>query len=367
MEPNARAGKVGFVGSEFPRQMAVMTFLVALGGCSRPTTTQDGAPAEGESADANGAVDTGGGAGMTGPVAGSGGHNHTGTTDGAPGAADTTTGGEDVPDGDTTVSHDDTIDDTTSGDSCDTWCDGYPTNEGCDEEDDGVVAEEGGSSGGTGGAEDTGIGKGDDFPLATSVYELQLGDVAIGEYVQLDDVVVTSPPAPRPDGPGLVFTVEEPGGGPYSGITVRATSTPSVDALEPGDVVTLVGDHQLRYVFSILALSYDGATVTDVAPMPDPVVIPAEEIETVSAGGMDAKPLESVLIRVLQPEIVDPRPCGGEIEIQAGLRIDDRFLDVAGEWLPSPPRGGFSAVVGPLLYTYNGFEVAPRSLDDFED
>lgn len=323
---------------------------MALAGCSgfdgQAGEDTEGAPAPAPAPEGT----SGGGAAVTGS---------SGSTS-SPDAGESTVG-PDV--GDTTVS-----DDGTTGDhGCDTWCDGYPSNQGCDEEDDGVAAEDSGGGGSTGGAEDTGVGMGDDFPLVTSVYELQLGDVPVGEYVQLDGVIVTSPAAPVPGGVGVMFTVEEPEGGMHSGITVRAASSSTVESLQPGDVVSVLGDHHSRYVFSLLSLSSDGLTVTGTASMPPPVVVPADEIEAVSAGGMDAKPLESVLIRVLQPEVVDPRPCAGEIEIQAALRVDDRFLATTGESLPTPEDGGFSAIVGPLLYTYNGFEVAPRSLDDFEN
>jgi hypothetical protein len=84
----------------------------------------------------------------------------------------------------------------------------------------------------------------------------------------------------------------------------------------------------------------------------------------ISAGGELAEELESVLVEAREVEIVDPMICPGEVEVESTLRLDDRYLSAEGEEIPSPPSGIYDSVRGPLIYTYNGFEVAPRSLDD---
>lgn len=288
----------------------------------------------------------------TGPDTTSGG-NTTTTSGGSTTSFDT--------DADTDADTD--TDTTTGGDS--RCCDGYPVGMGCDEDDDGVVNDES-EGGNSGGAEDTGFGKGDDFPLLTSIYDMQLGLVEVGELVAINHVVVTSPTAPDRDGFGIMFTIAEPMGGQYSGITVRTWSTPVTDALQPGDVISLEGEHRLRYIFSLVGVSPNDITRHGTGAMPEPIVVPAEDIEQISAGGELAKPLESVVVRVENPVVVDPRPCDGEVEVQADLRIDDRFLLAAGEDLPVPDAG-YAAVAGPLLYTFNGFEVAPRTSADIEE
>lgn len=263
-------------------------------------------------------------------------------------------------------------DSTTDAGPCETWCGGeYPANLGCDEEDDGVNAQDTGGGGGddeeaTSGGDDTDAGMGDDIPLGTDVFTIQQGGIAVGERIELTEVIVTAPPVPQPDGSGLMFTVAEPGGGPFSGITVRAAATDANAVLQPGDQVSIVGRHRTRYVFSLVQAEFLGIEVTGAGAEPPPVMIPADELADLSIGGPDAKPLESVVVRVLDPVVVDPDPCDGEIEIQALVRIDDRFLVANGEALPAPTEAGFSAVVGPLLYTFNGFEIAPRTLVDIE-
>ncbi|MEM6990699.1 MAG: hypothetical protein AAF721_09385 [Myxococcota bacterium] len=254
---------------------------------------------------------------------------------------------------------------------CATWCgDGYPTNPGCDEEDDGVQVEDDGNfedDFATGGGDDTSVGMGDDIPLGTNVYDVQQGSVPVGTLVELGSVIVTSPPAMRPDGFGAMFTVAESDGGPFSGITVRVSQSPGAIPYSPGDVLDIVGRHHERYIFSLIEAEFDGVTVTGTGSMPEPIVVPAAEIEALSVGGPDAKPLESVVVQVLEPIVIDAGACAGEIEIQASLRIDDRFLVATGQALPTPSAAGYSSVVGPLLYTYNGFEIAPRTLDDLMD
>ena len=270
----------------------------------------------------------------------------------------TTTGGDDDDD------DDDDDDSTTTGDvEC---CEDYPVGMGCDEEDDGVVAEEGGDDGIilSGGIEDSGVGLGDDFPLGTTIALIQLDAFDVGDYLLLEDVIVTSPAASIPGGDGVMFTVTDPSGGPDHGLTVRTVDSPLVEALQPGDAVTLIGHLQYRYVFPQLSVEAEDIKLLGTATLPHPVVIAAEDIEHISSGGTLAESLESVVVQVQHPMVVDPHPCAGEVEVQAGLRIDDRFLVDAGLELPPPAGPGYEAVQGVLLYTYNGFEVAPRSLDD---
>lgn len=67
---------------------------------------------------------------------------------------------------------------TTPPPPCDTWCGGYPSAPGCDEDDEGINAEgtDDDSSfedGASGGGDESGLGMGDDIPLATEIYAVR--------------------------------------------------------------------------------------------------------------------------------------------------------------------------------------------------
>lgn len=242
----------------------------------------------------------------------------------------------------------------------------YPVEPGCDEGDEGYEDYDStsGGSGSSGGVEDTGIGMTGDFPLSATIYEIRMGGVPGGELVQLTSVVVTAPPVLAADGEKTQLFVQELDGGPYSGINVLIdNSTAQVDALMPGDLVTVRGDFVERYVFATIDV-YDAEAAfdfvgTDVVPAPM-IVDPA----MVTAGGELAESLESVLVEVEQAQVVDPTACPGEVLVQAQLKVDDRFLAADGVALPAPASGVYTRIAGPLIYTYNGFEIAPRTLAD---
>ena len=239
----------------------------------------------------------------------------------------------------------------------------YPVQPGCEEGDE-SYGEYITTKGGSGGAEDTSVGMGGDFPLSATVFEIQQGFVPGGRSVELTDVVVTTPPTESPDADGDWVFVQEADGGAHSGILLRILNTsPESEALLPGDRITVRGDFIERYVFASLEVTSAEFQIDYGTPgaLPDPVIVtPAE----VSAGGSRVDELESVLVQVQEVEVIDPSVCPGEVLVQATLKLDDRFLAANGESIPAPPTGVYMSVQGPLIYTYNGFEVAPRSLDD---
>ncbi|MEM6290383.1 MAG: hypothetical protein AAGA54_03930 [Myxococcota bacterium] len=238
--------------------------------------------------------------------------------------------------------------------TCLTWCDGFPVIEGCDEAS---------TAQNSSGADDTGLGLGDDMPLATDVFAIQQGSVDSNIRVLIVGSVVTSPVASDPTGRGAMFTVADPAGGPFSGITVRLNESPASVDLAPGDEVDIEGNHVKRHLFSELHARVDNVVLMGEAGLPDPVDVTEAQLASFVDGGDDAKPYDSVLIRVIAPEVIDDGTCVGELALRSTpIRVDDRFFAAQGEALP--PGGLFSEVRGPLLYTLNGFEIAPRTLGD---
>ncbi|MBC8071414.1 MAG: hypothetical protein IAG13_24015 [Deltaproteobacteria bacterium] len=250
------------------------------------------------------------------------------------------------------------------GDTTDAAPADYPTHESCEDTGDGydVPEDDGMEDGSTGSAEETGVGMGDDIPLGATVFTVRQGYVPAGTWVELRDVVISSPVANDEEGSAMVFA-QSPKGGMFSGITL-VFQEPSVAAtLAIGDRVRVTGRVGERYVFTAIfvdlgadAVVHDGA-----AAVPDPVVLTPEELEP---GAPAAEAYESALVRVENPQVERPQSCAGEFIVDAGLGVDDLFL---GDAAPNPAAGDtFSAVTGPLRYTYNGFEIAPRSAGDVE-
>ncbi len=239
-------------------------------------------------------------------------------------------------------------------DGCVTWCDGFPVIEGCDE----VTTDENSS-----GADDTGLGLGDDTPLATDVFAIQQGAVDPFTRVQVVGVVVTSPVAHDQTGRGSMFTVAAPAGGEFSGITVRLNERRASVDLNVGDEVDIQADLVQRHLFSELHARVEDVVVMGQQALPEPIEVTQAQLRAFGDGGDDAKPFDSVLVRVLEPEVVDDGTCAGELALRTTpIRIDDRFVELQGEVLPPP--GVIGELQGPLLYTLNGFEIAPRTFSD---
>jgi len=95
--------------------------------------------------------------------------------------------------------------------------------------------------------------------------------------------------------------------------------------------------------------------------VPTPVVLTSEDLEP---DAPTAEAYESALVRFVNPKVEVPDSCIGEFTLDTGVGVDDLFL---GADAPSPVAGDqFSAVSGPLRYTFNGFEIAPRTAADVE-
>jgi hypothetical protein len=72
-----------------------------------------------------------------------------------------------------------------------------------------------------------------------------------------------------------------------------------------------------------------------------------------------------VLVRVENVEVTNPNLGHGDFEIAGGLIVDDWFL-FAMDMTPKPPGGiVFDAITGPLMFNFEEWKIAPRTLDDF--
>ncbi len=220
--------------------------------------------------------------------------------------------------------------------------------------------------GGSGGAEDSGFGMDDDIALLTSLYDINRNQFELGQRVQVSSVVVISPMILSEGSDRDEFFVQDPQGGPFSGMRVRTTV--GLDpAPAPGDLVSVVG--RLRGQFEHHAIEIEAANgliFEGTAPTPEPVVLsPAELIEADSALALSH---EGMLVHIESVVVTNNDPCEGEIEVESAIRIDDRFLL---EGLPVTVVGdSIAGISGPLIYVSDGentgLEIAPRGASDVD-
>ena len=216
----------------------------------------------------------------------------------------------------------------------------------------------------SGQADDDEDGVGDACDSSTTIYAIKDGTVATGERATLQDVVVTGV---APEGVYVQVPSESNrwNGAQNSGIFVYLGDRPKPDRGDhlyaEGRVVDFFGKIQLSAVHTV------DVTATD-QPLPDPVVFndPCE----VQTDGADAQSYVGALVRVEDVTVTDGNPDGpgsdfGEFSVAdcggPGLRVDDQMFAV----MPDPEVGDdFSAIQGPLDYSFGNTKIQPRDTDD---
>ena len=194
-----------------------------------------------------------------------------------------------------------------------------------------------------------------------TIYEVQMGQFSVDDVVHIKGVIVTSPVKLK-DGKGTMF-VEEPEGGEYSGIAVYMYDevTAALDA-PPGSIVDITASYSEFYDNSqLVVMAVGDITVTGQGEIPAPALVQSADIAT---GGAKAENYEGVLVEIDEALVTNPAVDIGQFEVEGGARVSDYFLFDLG-MAPKPAMGDiYAKVVGPLLYSFNQFQIAPRSLAD---
>jgi len=173
--------------------------------------------------------------------------------------------------------------------------------------------------------------------------------------VILEGVVATTGLTYKKDG----FFVQDPAGGPYSGLFVFIKKGAIV--VTPGDVLTIAGTYEEYFDLSELVVP-DVASIekTGTAPVPAPALVAAADIGT---GGPKSEQYESVLVKVEGVKVSAPVDGNNEFIVDGVLRVDDQFFAPA-NW-PKPAIGAsYTAITGPLAFSAANFKLAPRSAND---
>ena len=187
------------------------------------------------------------------------------------------------------------------------------------------------------------------------IYAVQQGIYNLGDLVVLEGVIATSGPTLNKKG----FFVQEPDGGPFSGIFIF--NTKDQFNVSAGDVLTIAGTY--TEFNGLSELSVPGAanvTKTGTAPVPAPVLVTSAEVAT---GGLKSEDYEGVLLQIQNAKVTAPVDGANEFIVDTVLRIDDLFFAPA-NW-PKPQIGdAYTSIVGPLTFTNNNFKLVPRSAID---
>ncbi len=192
-----------------------------------------------------------------------------------------------------------------------------------------------------------------------TIYEIQQGMVAEKSIVEIENVIVSTPVQSEKS---AIFVQEMPGG-EYSGIYVYMYDEVlmSLD-LVPGDVVTLKGEYTEFYGSSqiTVAAPSDISIVSSGSP-PVPEVVNAADVAT---GGSKSEAYESVLIAVENVTVSNPDLGFGDFEVDSSLIVTDFFYPKMG---PKVTQGAsIDRISGALLFSFDEFRLAPRSVDDIE-
>ncbi len=201
--------------------------------------------------------------------------------------------------------------------------------------------------------------------VAATIYDIQMGAVADKSYVDVSDVVVTSPFVTNEKGAGYFFIAESPGG-EYSGIQVYVFADIAAELLaanqlpKPGDKIDISGQYTEFFDVSQISLAKTAnLTVTGTAPVPAASVVAPGDIAT---GGPKAENYEGCLVEV-KDVTVTALGQFGEFTLTDGLLVDDFFF--VPNPGPKPAMGAaYSSITGLLAYSFEQFKLSPRTFDD---
>jgi len=202
-------------------------------------------------------------------------------------------------------------------------------------------------------------------PEEKSICDIQEGADSNGQSVTLNDVVVTTPLTTSSTG----FWVQEQGGGKYCGIYVYigglVTDNPDF-TVTPGDVMTLTGTvteyptDATSDTTSVTELSvYDVSDIALADTTADVVAteLSADEMPTTAEGW---EPWEGVLVTLPDLQTTSDESSYGEVETSWGIQLDDAIY-----YYDLTDGMSFDSVTGVVNYSYEAYELLPRSEDDF--
>ncbi|HWB76861.1 MAG TPA: hypothetical protein VG755_17965 [Nannocystaceae bacterium] len=208
------------------------------------------------------------------------------------------------------------------------------------------------------GAEDTTLGMGDDMPLPFTIAAVQHGE-ATGQRIALTGVVAVSPSTASEVLAGRELFVQDPAGGPWSGLRVVANGFDLGELLDPGDAADLVGVVVTFEGFVALEVVRESDVVrtgTVGLPMATPVTL-----ADLAPAAPTARQYEGVVVQIADVTVTDAHPCIGELVLDHVVRVDDRF--VPGDLDAFEAGAAVSSVYGVFVRASGSYELAPPATD----
>jgi predicted extracellular nuclease len=197
-------------------------------------------------------------------------------------------------------------------------------------------------------------------PEGTTIYDIQMGSVAPG-LVTISDVVVVSPVQVE-DG---VMVVQEPEGGPYSGILVFLYADVVAGVpLSPGDVVTITGEYDEFFDESqITVTSVDGVDVSGTGAIPAPIDVDPGDVVV---GASTAESYEGVPVCLSNVVATDATNQYGDFHVDDDMAVTNLFLFGTPDFLDVLPGTSFARLCGPIRFTFGEYKIAPREAADYD-
>lgn len=210
--------------------------------------------------------------------------------------------------------------------------------------DDGKDGTDTGDTSDTGDSGDTGGGG-----SGATIFDINDGTISIGEAVTLERVVISSPHTYGDDG----LFIQDPAGGPKSGLYVWSYDGVGDIYAEPGDEVTVTGSVTDYYGWLEFVIeSSDDVVITGSADVPAPV-------DLGDGSGVDWNDYESVPVKLTAQTIASENEYGvGRLE-PAGIQVDNGFVN-----LDYTCRGSYDTLTGIIFYSYEEWSLNARTDDD---
>ncbi len=182
----------------------------------------------------------------------------------------------------------------------------------------------------------------------TTIFDIRDGTVTDGSTVTLEGVLVSSPKTR--DGEG--FFIQDPAGGPRSGLYVWAFDGVADVFAEEGDEVSITGTVTDFYGWTEFVIdSADAVTITGTGSLPAP--------ESLGDGaGVDWEDYESVPVTLTNQSVTGVDEFGGGF-LASGIKLDDGIAR-----LDYNCRGTYESLSGIIFYTYEEYSINPRTEAD---
>lgn len=205
---------------------------------------------------------------------------------------------------------------------------------------------------------------GDTDGVENTIYEIQGGEIVIDAPVDVDGVIVTGVSTAG-------FYAQEPGGGEYSGVWVYVGAMgPDITGLKIGDEVDITGVYAEFNDLTEIDASMGTVVATGVMGLPvEPAIVTVTTLSTPDT----AEPWEGVFVRIEgAPLGVVDEPGFSEFLVadQADAVLVDNFLysvyDNPADFPDFAVGASFTAIAGPINYTFGAHKIAPRMKEDLE-